>query len=212
MKKIIRKVLKEEFNSKNYILRRMNSQELEEEFLYALNYLSKGFRRMTRMRKGMGYDTFKNIIVSMMVTRLEQDLIQGGEYDKIKEISDFIYGVYKERIKERYEELTGRQITESKEDLLKGSKKRLVRRLSRIDGYVVDGQRRPNLAVQPCDFKTSEDYIDSFGDWLCENMYYDFFNDLDDTGEEWGEIYHLMKEYIEIKHGENLKQYFENEC
>ena len=127
LEKIIRKVLKEEFNSKNYILRRMNSQELEEEFLYALNYLSKGFRRMTRMRKGMGYDTFKNIIVSMMVTRLEQDLIQGGEYDKIKEISNFIYGAYKERIKERYEELTGRQITESKEDLLKGSKKRLVK-------------------------------------------------------------------------------------
>jgi len=100
IEKIIRKVLREEFDPKRYILRRMESGELERELEYALDYMSKGLRKSRMMRKDMSYNTYKNIVTSMIITPLEQSLIQSGDFESIQKLTEYIYEIYKCRIKQ----------------------------------------------------------------------------------------------------------------
>jgi len=108
----IRKVLREEFNPKTYLLRRIPSDELSMDFEYALEYMSKGFRKIKSMRKNISYESFKDTILTMTIIGLEQQLISSGDFKKIKEIKNYLYSEYSEIIKSRYEELTGNKIDE----------------------------------------------------------------------------------------------------
>ncbi len=108
----IRKVLREEFNPKTYLLRRIPADELSLEFEYALEYMSKGFRKIKSMRKNLSYEAFKESILSMTIVGLEQELIFLGDFKKIKDIKDYLYSEYSDTIKTKYEELTGNKVYE----------------------------------------------------------------------------------------------------
>ena len=88
----------------------------------------------------------------------------------------------------------------------------LRRRLDHIDGLVAYGMHRPFSLTRPCDYKNYSDYQDAISYWISERMYYDYFSYLDDNGEEWRLIYENIFDYIDKKHSENMKQYFEDEC
>ena len=219
LRKIIRKVLIEEFDPKRYLIRRMESDELEREFNYALDYVSKGFRKVRSMRVNMTYDMFKNIVTSMTVSQIEIQIVNYGGLEFLNQVTDFVYEMYKDRIKERYEELTGTTIKENvtrfkpiMEDIDKKHIRQLVRRFGVIDGLVTYGIHRPYSLVKPCDYKNYDEYFESISYWICQSMYYDYFSDLDDSGKEWGEVFNLIVEYIDRNHGDDLRQYFEDQC
>ena len=197
----------------------MESGELERELEYALDYMSKGLRKSRMMRKDMSYNTYKNIVTSMIITPVEQSLIQSGDFESIQKLTDFIYEIYKDRIKQRYEESTGITIKEDitrvkpiMEIIEKNHIRQLVRRFGIIDGLVTYGMHRPYSLVKPCNYKNYDEYFESISYWICQSMYYDYFSYLDDSGKEWGEVFNLIVEYIDRNHGEDLRQYFEDSC
>jgi hypothetical protein len=48
--------------------------------------------------------------------------------------------------------------------------------------------------------------------WVIEQMYYNYFSDIDDTSEEWSEMYKMMEEYIDKLYSKKIKDFFNNRC
>jgi hypothetical protein len=48
--------------------------------------------------------------------------------------------------------------------------------------------------------------------WVVEQMYYNYFSDVDDTSEEWSEMYKMMEEYIDKLYSKIIKDFFNNRC
>ena len=48
--------------------------------------------------------------------------------------------------------------------------------------------------------------------WVIEQMYYNHFSDVDDTSEEWKEMYGVMESYIDAVHGKTIRDFFTNRC
>lgn len=48
--------------------------------------------------------------------------------------------------------------------------------------------------------------------WVIERMYYNHFSDIDDTSEEWSEIYHMMEKYIDTLYSKKIKDFFNDRC
>jgi hypothetical protein len=48
--------------------------------------------------------------------------------------------------------------------------------------------------------------------WVIEQMYYNYFSDIDDTSEEWSEMYKMMEMYIDKLYSKKIKDFFNNRC
>lgn len=52
--------------------------------------------------------------------------------------------------------------------------------------------------------ENENEFIEIIKNDVVETMYYDHFADLDDGGKEWGEVYHLICDYIDKVHKDRL--------
>jgi hypothetical protein len=57
-----------------------------------------------------------------------------------------------------------------------------------------------------------DEFIQVISEAIAERIYLYFFSDLDDQGEEWGEIYNGIMKYVDIVWGDRLESYFEKNC
>jgi hypothetical protein len=57
-----------------------------------------------------------------------------------------------------------------------------------------------------------DEFIQVISEAIAERIYLYFFSDLDDSGDEWGEIYNGIMKYVDIVWGDRLEEYFENGC
>ena len=62
-----------------------------------------------------------------------------------------------------------------------------------------------------CD-KDEDYFYEVVSKWVIKQMYYNDFSDIDDTSEEWSEIYKMMEEYIDKLYSKKIKDFFNNRC
>jgi hypothetical protein len=55
-------------------------------------------------------------------------------------------------------------------------------------------------------------YVDAVVYHTIEHMYWDFFADIDDSSEEWVEMYNAMEKYIFDKFGQDLRVDWQVNC
>ena len=91
----------------------------------------------------------------------------------------------------------------------------LMRRLGIIDELIDNSMEsiygKSSSYYDICDYDL-EGYITVVTQWIAERMYYDYFGDLDDSSEEWSEIYHKIKDYINVKHSNKIVSLYNKYC
>lgn len=102
-------------------------------------------------------------------------------------------------------------ITEKQNNLIS-----LKRRFFSIDELINKRMKevykwRGNFYVDYCDYG-SDTFIDVVAEWVVEKMYYEYFSDMDDSGDEWGEIHHAINDYIEKYHSEKIVELYNKIC
>ena len=96
----IRRILREETKQLNMILRRISIDELEEEFRYSLNYVSKLFKKNKTNRH-----QFKKMIISDLVS----NLVLRHRFPEYPEFSKFYIALekfFKNEINSKFDSLT----------------------------------------------------------------------------------------------------------
>jgi hypothetical protein len=100
------------------------------------------------------------------------------------------------------------------------NKLRLLRRLYAIENlveYRLDDYTDMILSNNDSRFfglcNENEDYFyEIVIRWVMEQMYYNYFSDVDDTSEEWSEMYKMMEMYIDTLYSKIIKDFFNNRC
>ena len=96
-------------------------------------------------------------------------------------------------------------------------KLRVIRRLYAIDLIVqysldeYDDKIKSDTDFNLC-YENKEYFYDVVSRWVIEHMYYNYFSDIDDTSEEWTEIYNIMEKYIDSLFGKKIKDFFTDRC
>lgn len=98
--------------------------------------------------------------------------------------------------------------------LIKESSELKLRRiLGQIDDLINYGLNTHYAPKKICGlYKNKYELVDVVSEWVVERMYYEHFGNLDDNGEEWGKIYHMINQYIEDNHSERIKENFSEDC
>jgi ADP-ribose pyrophosphatase YjhB (NUDIX family) len=89
---------------------------------------------------------------------------------------------------------------------------RLRRRLSLIDEevkYRMDVVYRPNNI---CRYESGEELLEVITEATIDSIYYKYFDDIDDTSDEWVKIFLFIEKYIKDKYGSDLKNYYHINC
>jgi hypothetical protein len=63
-----------------------------------------------------------------------------------------------------------------------------------------------------CRYESGEELLDVVGEAAIESMYYNYFGNMDDNSKEWERTYYDMVHYIDMKYGERIKDYYNNNC
>jgi len=86
------------------------------------------------------------------------------------------------------------------------------RRVTEIDWqiqFAVKEVKRQNSNI--CNMGESG-YIETVTEKTIEQMYWDFFSDMDDNSKEWASSYYFMIRYINDNFVEKLKQHYHMNC
>ena len=87
----------------------------------------------------------------------------------------------------------------------------ILRRLSSVDDWT-----NYYLTTEPYYFNICnydfEDFLSMVIQWVCEKMYYDYYNDVDDDSEEWSLIHNIIVKYIELVHSNTINDFYKNKC
>jgi len=89
---------------------------------------------------------------------------------------------------------------------------RLRRRISLIDEeikYRMDVVYRPNNI---CRYESEEELLEVITEATIDSMYYKYFDNIDDTSDEWVKIFFFIEKYIKDKYGNDLKNYYHINC
>lgn len=92
------------------------------------------------------------------------------------------------------------------------NKIKVLRRTGVID-ELVDYRLKKPFTFDICDY-------DRDGGWLLdfiivsvnEDMYYDYFSDIEDDTEEWHKIWNMISEYITIVHSKKIFDFYKKRC
>jgi hypothetical protein len=89
---------------------------------------------------------------------------------------------------------------------------KLRRVLSMLDYEVEDSLKRVYRPDNICQYKDGEELVAVVGEAAIESMYYNYFGNMDDNSKEWERTYYDMVHYIDMKYGERIKDYYNNNC
>jgi ABC-type transporter MlaC component len=89
---------------------------------------------------------------------------------------------------------------------------RLRRRFSRVDkevNYQMGVILKPNNI---CHYQNGKELLGVITYSVIENIYYEYFEDIDDDSEEWKIMYDSMEKYITNRYGEEIINYYDEHC
>ena len=92
-------------NESNFLKRRLNSEETDEEFNYSLDYATNMFNRILDINDTSEED-FKRIVINVLMDGFHSKLSNGGQdnfpYD---DVNSFLLNHYESEIKNRYNKI-----------------------------------------------------------------------------------------------------------
>jgi hypothetical protein len=63
-----------------------------------------------------------------------------------------------------------------------------------------------------CRYESGEELLDVVGEAAIESLYYNYFGNMDDNSKECERTYYYMVHFIDMKYGERIKDYYNNNC
>jgi hypothetical protein len=92
-------------NESNFFKRRLNSEEINQEFNYSLDYASNMFNHTLDIRY-VNVEDFKLIVMNVLMNGFHQKLSNNDEdYYSYDEIQSFLLNHYESEIENRYKEI-----------------------------------------------------------------------------------------------------------
>jgi hypothetical protein len=88
---------------------------------------------------------------------------------------------------------------------------RALRRLDAVDELIEYRLRMP-FTFDICNRYDKEELLDHIISWANEDMYYDYFSDIDDDGEMWHKVWNIYNQYITIKYSKKIFDFYERKC
>jgi hypothetical protein len=138
MKKLIRKILKEETKLSLMIRRRVPMDELEQEFIKALETAEDIYkRRYSHLDKKEGLYILTRITIEVLIDGLHYHIYSTTTEDEewYDDVFDNLKNYFKDRIKQRLDEIFGEDINESIKKSLNESKNKFNRENSQKGKY-----------------------------------------------------------------------------
>jgi hypothetical protein len=89
---------------------------------------------------------------------------------------------------------------------------KLRRVLSMLDYEIEDRLKKVYKPNVICLYKNGEELLEVVSEDAIESMYHNYFGDMDDNSKEWERTYYDMVHYIDMKYGERIKDYYNNNC
>jgi hypothetical protein len=89
---------------------------------------------------------------------------------------------------------------------------RLRRRLDMLDYEV---EYRLSAIYRPdniCQYKNGDELVEVVMEEAIDSMYWNYLADIDDNSEEWVNIYYEMVKYIRDKYGDEIRNYYIDNC
>jgi hypothetical protein len=199
-------------NGLNYFLRRIDSDVLNKKFIAALNKCSERYNSI-KENYPQSLTWFKNFVTATLIMSVERMTKLEDEVEANK-IQDSLMDYYADEIEERWNELQEFGIRESITRILREERApiKVLRRTNEIDREfkrLMSAVYRPNSI---CRYETGEMLVRVVTEAIWENLYYNTFYMVDDTSEEWERIVNFIYEYVRENYGEELIDYYNNNC
>ena len=90
----------------------------------------------------------------------------------------------------------------------------ILRRLESLDWWVEFSVREIERQYNGiCNVRTPENFVEIVIEKSGDGMYWSYFSDrIDDSSEEWGQMYRFIEKYVETKFGDKLREHFHIQC
>jgi hypothetical protein len=88
----------------------------------------------------------------------------------------------------------------------------LRRRINMLDYEVESRVGRVYRPDNICKYESAEELLDVIMEASIDSMYWNYFSNVDDNSSEWVSIYNEMVKYVENKYGDELRNYYINNC
>lgn len=89
---------------------------------------------------------------------------------------------------------------------------RARRRINVVDELLSFKVRRYYKPESICIYESGEELVEVVMEAVIDNVYWDYFGDIDDTSKEWKIIFDYFEDYIKDKYGDELKKYYHINC
>ena len=90
----------------------------------------------------------------------------------------------------------------------------ILRRLESLDWWVEFSVREIERQYNGvCNVRTPENFVEIVIEKSGDGMYWSYFSErIDDSSEEWGQMYRFIEKYVETKFGNKLREHFHIQC
>ena len=85
------------------------------------------------------------------------------------------------------------------------------RRISNVDDLIFLSADLVNLQYSMCTINEDE-FIETTISKTLDTIYWDYFDNVDESSPEWGEAYRMMEKYAKDKYGERLRLMHQYTC
>jgi len=86
-----------------------------------------------------------------------------------------------------------------------------LRVLSSVDEFVEIRLKRP-FTFDICLYGNRELFLDHVISWVNEEMYYEYFKDIDDDTKEWHKIWNIYSDYIKTIYSKKIFDLYDKRC
>ena len=199
----IKKVLSEPVNESTFFRRRVDMSTIDKKFFTNLNIVTDKYLRKHNNGQYCSFNVFRTTVISYLIDDY-RDNLSDEDYDNFPydEVYNFLLNHFYDKIKDRYVEVFGGDINESKQ---KGPRKlpnELKRRSQRLDDLIV----KVIKDIELCQYNTPDEFIYVVVDELLWELRDDYHGDLNKLDK-----FDVTQYVYDFKYRE-LEDYFLESC
>lgn len=199
----IKKVLSEPVNESTFFRRRVDMSTIDKKFFTNLNIVTDKYLRKHNNGQYCSFNVFRTTVISYLIDDY-RDNLSDEDYDNFPydEVYNFLLNHFYDKIKDRYVEVFGGDINESKQ---KGPRKlpnELKRRSQRLDDLIV----KVIKDIELCQYNTPDEFIYVVVDELLWELKDDYHGDLNKLDK-----FNVTQYVYDYKYRE-LEDYFLESC
>lgn len=197
----IKKVLSEPVNESTYFRRRVDMSTIDKKFFTNLNIVTDKY--LKRHNGYCSFNVFRTTVISYLIDDY-RDNLSDEDYDNFPydEVYNFLLNLFYDKIKDRYVEVFGGDINESKQ---KGPRKlpnELKRRSQRLDDLII----KVIKDIELCQYNTPDEFIYVVVDELLWELKDDYHGDLNKLDK-----FDVTQYVYDFKYRE-LEDYYRENC